>query len=56
MIGLFGAKIWVQNRVDFQLTGIALGTIVTIGTYHLVRLIAPPHLLDEQRAEAGVEA
>src|SRR6266498_797794 len=28
---------------DFQLAGIALGTIVTIGTYHLVRLLAPPH-------------
>jgi uracil-xanthine permease len=32
---------------NFQLTGIALGTIVTLATYHLVRLIAPPHLREE---------
>jgi uracil-xanthine permease len=64
MIGLVGAKIWVDNRVDFanpvnlvglaagiiigvgnvslevtddfELTGIALGTIVVIAFYHLV--------------------
>ncbi len=64
MIGLVGAKIWVENRVDFgnpvnmvglaagliigignvsleitddfSLTGIALGTILVIGFYHLV--------------------
>ncbi|AQX15344.1 nitrate reductase [Tessaracoccus lapidicaptus] len=69
MIGLLGAKIWKENRVDFgnplnlipaaagiiigvgdvqlpfgdgfSLGGIALGTIVTIGVYHLARLIAP---------------
>ena len=69
MIGLLGAKIWKENRVDFgnplnlipaaagiiigvgnvslpfgggfELGGIALGTIVTIGIYHLARLIAP---------------
>ncbi|MHA6510991.1 uracil-xanthine permease family protein [Tessaracoccus sp. Z1128] len=69
MIGLLGAKIWKENRVDFgnplnlipaaagiiigvgnvtlpfgggfDLGGIALGTIVTIGIYHLARLIAP---------------
>jgi uracil-xanthine permease len=74
MIGLLGAKIWAENRVDFgnpinlvpvaagiiiaignttlkftdnfQLAGIALGTIVTIVTYHLARAIAPEHLLD----------
>jgi uracil-xanthine permease len=79
MIGLLGAKIWKENRVDFgnplnlipvaagiiiaignttlvfsddfQLAGIALGTIVTVGAYHLVRLIAAPHLRDQQRAE-----
>src|SRR6478752_10211240 len=67
MIGLLGAKIWKENRVDFgnpinlvpvaagiiiaignttlvitknfQLSGIAFGTIVTIGAYHLVRAI-----------------
>src|SRR4029079_9490250 len=33
---------------DFQLTGIAFGTIVTIGAYHLVRAIAPPHLREQQ--------
>ena len=69
MIGLLGAKIWKENRVDFgnplnlipaaagiiigvgnvslpfgegfELGGIALGAIVTIGIYHLARLIAP---------------
>ena len=74
MIGLLGAKIWVENRVEFanpvnlvplaagiilaignttlqvtsgfSLAGIALGTIVTIVAYHLVRALAPAHLLD----------
>jgi len=82
MIGLLGAKIWKENRVDFgnpinlvpvaagiiiaignttlvvtddfQLAGIAFGTIVTIVTYHLVRVLAPPHLLDQQRSEGAV--
>ncbi len=81
MIGLLGAKIWIENRVDFgnpinlvptaagiiiaignttlvitddfQLAGIALGTIVTIAAYHLVRWIAPPHLRDQQRGEGA---
>jgi uracil-xanthine permease len=39
---------------DFQLAGIALGTIVTIGTYHLVRLLAPPHLREQQGGEGAV--
>jgi len=79
MIGLLGAKIWMENRVDlgnpvnlvpvaagiilaigdttlrltehFQLTCIALGTLVTVLTYHLVQSIAPPHLRDRQQAE-----
>jgi uracil-xanthine permease len=38
---------------NFQLSGIALGTIVTIGTYHLVRALAPAHLRDERRGGAG---
>ena len=29
---------------DFSLTGIALGTIVAIGGYHLVRVLAPDHM------------
>ncbi len=69
MIGLLGAKIWVENRVDFgnpvnlvpvaagliigiggvtlkfsdqfSLSGIALGTLVTVVMYHFARLIAP---------------
>ncbi|MQA02180.1 MAG: nitrate reductase [Streptosporangiales bacterium] len=73
MIGLLGAKIWRENRVDFgnpvnlvpvaaglilaigdtalrfssqfQLSGIALGTIVVIVFYHFARLIAPRHLV-----------
>jgi len=39
---------------NFQLAGIALGTIVTVATYHLVRLIAPPHLRDQQRGEKPI--
>lgn len=70
MIGLIGAKIWVDNRVDFanplnmvplaaglvagignvtlplggdfELTGIALGTILVIGLYHLVARASAP--------------
>ncbi|MGW1678379.1 uracil-xanthine permease family protein [Saccharopolyspora sp. NPDC002376] len=69
MIGLLGAKIWVQNKVDFgnpvnllplaaglvmgiggvsleitpqfSLNGIALGTIVTLVGYHVLRLLVP---------------
>ena len=32
---------------DFQLTGIALGTIVVLVFYHLARAIAPAHLREE---------
>jgi uracil-xanthine permease len=81
MIGLLGAKIWKENRVDFgnpinlvpvaagiiiaigntslvfsssfELSGIALGTIVTIVGYHVARAIAPAHLREQQRAEGG---
>jgi xanthine/uracil permease len=79
MIGLLGAKIWKENRVDFgnpinlvpvaagiiiaigntslvfndsfSLSGIALGTLVTIVAYHLIRAVAPPHLKEQQRTE-----
>jgi xanthine/uracil permease len=75
MIGLLGAKIWKENRVDFAnpvnlvpvaagiiiaigdtsiqfsknftLSGIALGTIVTLVGYHLARAIAPAELKDD---------
>src|SRR4051794_22060981 len=75
MIGLLGAKIWIENRVnfanpvnlvpiaagiiiaignvtlkisnDFELSGIALGTIVTLVFYHLARAIAPAELRDD---------
>ncbi|GIH90786.1 uracil-xanthine permease family protein [Planobispora siamensis] len=68
MIGLLGAKIWIENRVDFSdpvnmvpigagiimaigpvdmvitedftLSGIALGTIVALGGYHLLRALS----------------
>lgn len=81
MIGLLGAKIWKENRVDFgnplnlvpvaagiviaigdttlkfsdnfQLSGIALGTIVTIVTYHAARLLAPAHLRREDEGGEG---
>ncbi|MDQ1628036.1 MAG: hypothetical protein QOI54_1780 [Actinomycetota bacterium] len=72
MIGLLGAKIWIENRVDFanpinlvplaagivagiggvqmkftddfSVGGIALGTIVTVVGYHLVRSLAPAYM------------
>lgn len=75
MIGLLGAKIWVDNNVSFanpvnmvplaagliigvgdvsleftesfSITGIALGTIVAIGFYHLFRPFAPKQWQDE---------
>ncbi|MDQ6657245.1 MAG: nitrate reductase [Actinomycetota bacterium] len=84
MIGLLGAKIWKENRVDFgnpvnlvpiaagivagignvtmgfgpkfALSGIALGTIVTIVGYHLARWLAPAihrDALDHNRSYEG---
>ncbi len=81
MIGLLGAKIWHENRVDFgnpvnlvpvaagiiigvgdvslkfsdsfTLGGIALGTIVTVGVYHMARWLAPKALA-EAAGGAGV--
>lgn len=75
MIGLLGAKIWKENRVDFgnpvnlvpvaagiiigigdvslrfsddfSLGGIAFGTIVTVGVYHLAHALAPAELRRE---------
>ncbi|WP_406216831.1 uracil-xanthine permease family protein [Streptomyces decoyicus] len=72
MIGLLGAQIWVNNKVDlrnplhlvpvaagviigvggvslrisdnFELSGIALGTIVVLTGYHALRALAPAHL------------
>ena len=68
MIGLLGARIWVENKVDFarpevlvplaagivigigdvaltlgggSLSGIALGTIVVVAGYHLLRAPGP---------------
>ena len=82
MIGLLGAKIWIENRVDFgnpvnlvpvaagiilaigdtelvvtddfTLSGIALGTIVTIVGYHLARALAPSHLRGAEDAPSLV--
>jgi xanthine/uracil permease len=82
MIGLLGAKIWIDNRVNlanpvnllplaagiiagignvslkitssFTLQGIALGTIVTIVAYHMLRLVAPPHLREEPQVAGRV--
>jgi uracil-xanthine permease len=72
MIGLLGAKIWIEAGVDFgnpvnlvpigagiilaigpvshqitkdfTLAGIAFGTIVVLGGYHLLRWLAPPYM------------
>ena len=77
MIGLLGAKIWIENKVDFgnpvnlvpmaaaiiigvgnvsmtfgddfELSGIALGSIVAIVAYHLARLVAPAALRETLR-------
>jgi hypothetical protein len=32
---------------NFELSGIAFGTIGAIGAYHFTRAIAPPHMRDE---------
>ena len=84
MIGLLGAKIWIENRVDFanpvnlvpigagiilaigpvdhqistnfSLGGIALGTIVLLAGWHLLRVLAPAHMrqaLDQHTIEDG---
>jgi xanthine/uracil permease len=75
VIGLLGAKIWIENRVDFanpvnmvpigagiilaigpvtqeitedfDLSGIALGTVVLLIGWHLLRWLAPPHLRED---------
>jgi uracil-xanthine permease len=84
MIGLLGAKIWIENQVDFAdpvnmvpvaagvilavgpvehkitddfvLSGIALGTIVVLAGYHVLRAIAPERGSREvSYGEAGFE-
>ncbi|GAA3088171.1 uracil-xanthine permease family protein [Streptosporangium carneum] len=85
MIGLLGAKIWVENRVDFSdpvnmvpigagiilaigpvrhvvganfaLEGIAFGTIVVVGGYHLLRVLSRRRGVDvSARSPRGEEA
>ena len=78
MIGLLGARIWVENKVDFarpeilvplaagivigigdvalsvgggSLSGIALGTIVVVAGYHLLRRLAPARTDGTEGAE-----
>ncbi|MDI3386710.1 solute carrier family 23 protein [Streptomyces sp. B-S-A8] len=89
MIGLLGAQIWINAKVDlrnplnlvpaaagiiigvgnvsmkftdtFELSGIALGTIVVITGYHALRAMAPAHLktqeplLDEGTSRYGTK-
>jgi len=83
MIGLLGAKIWIENRVDFAnpinlvpvgagiilaigpvrhvitedfiLEGIALGTIVVLVGYHLLRVLAPAYMRDSLHSPAGYD-
>ncbi|WP_055481169.1 solute carrier family 23 protein [Sphaerimonospora mesophila] len=82
MIGLLGAKIWIESRVDFadpinmvpvgagvilaigpvthqvtddfSLAGIALGTIVVLGGYHLLRAIGRGPAKEASGGESGV--
>jgi uracil-xanthine permease len=82
MIGLLGAKIWIENRVDFgnpvnlvpiaagiiigvgnvamsfgddfELSGIALGSIVAILAYHVARLLAPKQFREPLIEERSV--
>jgi Xanthine/uracil permeases len=81
MIGLLGAKIWIENRVDFadpvnmvpvgagiilaigpvshqitgdfSLEGIAFGTIVVLGGYHLLRVISRRGSSPEEAVSGG---
>jgi xanthine/uracil permease len=81
MIGLLGAKIWKENRVDFanpinlvplaagiiigigniklqvtddfSLEGIALGTLVAVGGWHVARALAPADMKAALGAERG---
>ncbi len=83
MIGLLGAKIWIENQVDFAnpinlvpigagiilavgpvahqittdftLEGIALGTVVLLAGYHLLRWLAPAHMRESLDSPAGYE-
>ncbi|WP_214370324.1 uracil-xanthine permease family protein [Pseudonocardia sp. H11422] len=83
MIGLLGAKIWVENRVDlgnpvnlvplaagliigigdvtlrisdsFQLSGIALGTLVAVLGYHAIRALVPAHITQTAHTRGGDE-
>ncbi|GLW96710.1 solute carrier family 23 protein [Microtetraspora sp. NBRC 16547] len=83
MIGLLGAKIWIENRVDFSdpvnmvpvgagiilavgpvshqitgdfsLAGIALGTFVVLGGYHLLRALAHGPRKEVSGGEIGFE-
>lgn len=86
MIGLLGAKIWMENGVDFskplnlvpiaagliigigygttgffevtdefQLGGIAIGTIVIVAGYHLARAVARPDALEHTKPETETE-
>ncbi|MEU4351373.1 solute carrier family 23 protein [Streptomyces sp. NPDC023838] len=76
MIGLLGAQIWINAKVDlrnplnlvpaaagiiigiggvtlkftdnFRLSGIALGTIVVITGYHVLRAFAPAHMKEQE--------
>lgn len=76
MIGLLGAQIWINNRVDmrsplnlvpvaagiiigvgnvslkftdnFELSGIALGTLVVLTGYHVLKALAPPHMKTQE--------
>ncbi len=49
IIGIGGTSMTFGE--DFQLGGIALGTIVAIGAYHLARTFAPQELKDDADAE-----
>jgi xanthine/uracil permease len=47
IIGIGNVSLEISD--DFVLSGIALGTIVTVVYYHLARAVAPAHLRDQDR-------
>jgi len=52
IVGIGDVSIKITS--SFTLSGIALGTIITILAYHMLRLVAPPHLREEPQVAGRV--